>query len=472
MQASNRFNLASSALKPLAACVAAMFGLAAHEALATIRTVTNCNDSGTGSLREVIKSVAQSGDTVDMSGLTSSSPGCSASTISLHTGAITIPQNDLTLKGPGEDQLTIFGKYQNMQEKDRILNHTGTGELDIIGLTIESGYGYSSIPGQRIVGGCIESAGDLFIARSTVTGCRLKATGSDDTAYGGAIYAANGVFLSYSSVIGNKATAPTGSPSGGGGVYSKGPVFMTGSTIAGNTASFAGGMEVAGSTSSVTIFNSTISGNHATRYVGGLLITDIPAATTNTITNSTIAGNSAAQYIGGVKAANASLTVQNSTIAFNTAAMKDANDFGAGLYINDGAPNYTVTIESSIFSNNTVQGVADDLETGGGATTISGANNLVYHSDATLPANFGLAQGACPLLGPLANNGGYTQTLALLSGSPAMSHGNNSADLSTDQRGAGFSRTATFGGIKFTDIGAYEVQGSDIIFNAGFDGCP
>src|SRR5262249_8391378 len=43
-----------------------------------------------------------------------------------------------------------------------------------------------------------------------------------------------------------------------------------------------------------------------------------------------------------------------------------------------------------------------------------------------------------PLLGPLQNNGGLTQTIAILSGSPAINAGDNSANLSFDQRGAGF----------------------------------
>src|SRR5208337_1025368 len=61
-----------------------------------------------------------------------------------------------------------------------------------------------------------------------------------------------------------------------------------------------------------------------------------------------------------------------------------------------------------------------------------------------------------PGLGPLANNGGPTQTMALLRGSPAINAGSNAlavdANLTTDQRGAGFPRIV--GGT--VDIGAYE----------------
>ena len=62
-------------------------------------------------------------------------------------------------------------------------------------------------------------------------------------------------------------------------------------------------------------------------------------------------------------------------------------------------------------------------------------------------------------LGPLKDNGGPTQTFALLAGSPAIDMGSNAlipAGVTTDQRGAGFPRIR--GGV--VDIGAYEVQNS------------
>jgi hypothetical protein len=62
-----------------------------------------------------------------------------------------------------------------------------------------------------------------------------------------------------------------------------------------------------------------------------------------------------------------------------------------------------------------------------------------------------------PLLGPLANNGGPTQTHALLTGSPAINAGSNAlaSALTTDQRGPGFLRNV--GGR--VDIGAFEFDG-------------
>ena len=63
-----------------------------------------------------------------------------------------------------------------------------------------------------------------------------------------------------------------------------------------------------------------------------------------------------------------------------------------------------------------------------------------------------------PMLGPLQNNGGPTDTHALLAGSPAINAGPNPVpDFPTnefDQRGDGFARVV--GGV--VDIGAFEVQ--------------
>jgi hypothetical protein len=89
---------------------------------------------------------------------------------------------------------------------------------------------------------------------------------------------------------------------------------------------------------------------------------------------------------------------------------------------------------------------------------------------------------ACPLLGPLRANGGLTRTHALLSGSPAIDQGsenplnpNTNSPYGFDQRGAGLAN----GSVDYprvsgsqADIGAYEVQVADVVFNAGFDGCP
>ena len=71
-----------------------------------------------------------------------------------------------------------------------------------------------------------------------------------------------------------------------------------------------------------------------------------------------------------------------------------------------------------------------------------------------------------PKLGPLQSNGGPTQTMALLPGSPAIDKGTSVGligTLTTDQRGTGFPRkidnlsVANAAGGDGTDIGAFEL---------------
>src|SRR5262249_50348337 len=102
----------------------------------------------------------------------------------------------------------------------------------------------------------------------------------------------------------------------------------------------------------------------------------------------------------------------------------------------------------------------------------SGSNNLMSNPG-TFPAGGVIV--ANPLLGLLASNGGPTQTMALLAGSPAIDAGDpafNPADpdgnpstndaIPYDQRGAGFDRVRDgdgAGGAR-VDIGAFELQSS------------
>jgi hypothetical protein len=133
---------------------------------------------------------------------------------------------------------------------------------------------------------------------------------------------------------------------------------------------------------------------------------------------------------------------------------------GGGVF---SAYGITLVVQSTIIAANT-----DDSGT---APDVSGTIALIDHSlvgdnkgsgltEAQTPDVNGNLIGSSsgsgvidPKLGPLANNGGPTQTMALLIGSPAYNTGSNPAALTTDQRGAGFPRT--LGGL--TDIGAFEM---------------
>src|SRR5215467_10665629 len=97
----------------------------AHPAGGSI-VVTNCNDSGPGSLRDAI-AAAPDGADIDLSTLT-------CSTITLTSGAITISPYGLQLLGPGASALVIDGN-----SADRIFEQSNYGYLGIYGLSLAHG---------------------------------------------------------------------------------------------------------------------------------------------------------------------------------------------------------------------------------------------------------------------------------------------------------------------------------------------
>jgi hypothetical protein len=121
----------------------------------------------------------------------------------------------------------------------------------------------------------------------------------------------------------------------------------------------------------------------------------------------------------------------------------------------------TLELDSTIIAGNMSGPDPDDFEVYG-MPVITGANNLVVASSAPLPPD---TISDDPMLDVLIDNGGPTFTMALLQGSPAIDAGNNVAQLADDQRGQGYPREVGLG----ADIGAFEVQTSDVIFRDGFD---
>jgi len=262
----------------------------------------------------------------------------------------------------------------------------------------------------------------------------------------------------------------------GGGVYNDhGTLTLLNLTINGNTASFGSGVYNDGATSgsaALTITNSTITGNTANSggNGGGVYNAGAGGSATLTINNSTISGNNANGNGGGVfsdgTGGAAIITTTNATITNNHSDSDDsAAGDGGGLYLSAGTYKLRNTIVAGNFKG-TTSPVASDIF-GSVDTSANSSNNLIGTGGAggLTGTNGNLVGVASPGLGPLASNGGPTQTHALLFGSPAIEAGDNTfsdaVSLTTDQRGAGFIRKADSADANVTqtvDIGAFEAQ--------------
>jgi parallel beta-helix repeat protein/predicted outer membrane repeat protein len=191
-------------------------------------------------------------------------------------------------------------------------------------------------------------------------------------------------------------------------------------TFTGNKATNGGAID--GTGGAVTLENSTVTGNTATGKGGGI-------------------------YLGG---AASSLTAINSTIGGNTAPA------GAGVYVDAGSAGLThVTLADGLFTDTGATPGTSTLRgtivgsCAGGAPASQGAN---LEPGATCGlAGPGDKPGADPLLGPLQNNGGPTDTRLPAPGSPALDAAAGCPPPATDQRGIARPQLST------CDIGAAEV---------------
>jgi len=236
----------------------------------------------------------------------------------------------------------------------------------------------------------------------------------------------------------------------GGGIYNDvGTMNITNSILSANQSISFGGAIFNG-VGTMNITNSTLSGNSAADSGGGIY-NDVG---TMNITNSTLSGNSTPISRGGGIYSLGTLKLLNSTLSGNSSSE------GGGIYYRKG----TAEVQNTIIAENT--GIGPNLYNKGPSFTSLG-NNLIGDDDGgngfTNGVNGDLVGDSIspldPLLGALSNNGGTTQTMALLAGSPAIDAGDDTACAASpvnavDQRG-----TARPQGTH-CDIGAFEVVAS------------
>jgi hypothetical protein len=296
----------------------------------------------------------------------------------------------------------------------------------------------SSISGNYAVfagGGIYNNGGTLTITNSTVS--------SNTAAYsdigfavgdGGGISNSGGTLTITNSTVNNNLAGVTDPwvAGTGGGIVASGTVTITNSTISGNQAYLAGGGIAGGG--GMTIISSTITGNGAPgEHDGQPWGRGGGISGSVTLTNSTISGNYAILSGGGIDGGG---TITNCTISGND---------GGGISVND-----TLVIGNSILNAS-----AANISNNGGTVTSQGYNVCSDDGGGFLNGP-GDQINTDPLLGPLQDNGGPTFTHELLTGSPAIDAGDPifTPPPYYDQRGPDFWRVRN-GRI---DVGSFEVQ--------------
>jgi predicted outer membrane repeat protein len=405
--------------------------LAGGTAQAADFTVSNLGDSGPGSLRQAIDDADANpgGDRVLFaSGL--------SGTIALDGSHLSI-EDPVQIVGPGAGQITV----------------RADGTTNVIGVYawINGNYGDPvTISGLSLTNGSTPSygGGGIYASFTSLTLDGVVISGNHSAHQGGGISAVStdsepgSLMIRNSTVSGNR-SGPGGGDDGGG-IWAYTPTVIENSTVSGNAASDGGGVyspySVSGYAAPLTVRNSTISGNSVdgtSAGGGGLSFCCGESSERLTVESSTVSGNSSIRYGGGVY----------------------SRAFAA-----TGDKSQTTQVNNTILANNSVSssGIGPDLYAYYGANV---SFSLIENTSTTTGPAFSLNSagpnifGVDPQLGPLAFNGGPTQTQALAATSPAVDKGNTG--LASDQRGStrpfDFGSTANAAGGNGADIGAFEL---------------
>jgi hypothetical protein len=328
---------------------------------------------------------------------------------------------------PGADTIVLPVGHYGLTIKGSEEDEAATGDLDV---TKESAI-------------TIRGAG----ARSTV----VDATGLGDRVFD--VLEGGSLALSGLTVTGGEAVDVNG-----GGIRAEGAsLSLEAVAVRGNVSSesgYGGGLNIE-EKSNVSIVNSLLAENRNSGD-GGALYSDESQLT---IVNTTLANNVVdtalypkepgwGAYGGGAEVNKGTLRMQNVTVFGNS--IRDGNGGGQGygtglaVYVKDAE-----VLNTIVFGN---QG-SEVEETGQcDEPILSGGHNLEAPPPTGEPRCFSAATDLIgdPLLEPLANNGGQTDTMALPLGSPALNAGDPARCPATDQRG--FTRPQLGG----CDIGAFE----------------
>jgi len=337
-------------------------------------------------------------------------------TDAIHTEAGVVVNKDVMLRGRSADQTTVQAHERAGKARDRVFFIPKGVSVTIEEMTIRHGYPREDIRS----GGAIENRGTLTVSRCVIQDNQANC--------GGGIYNEGGTLtVTNTTIRDNQADGegPIGYECGAGGaikVTEGGMLTLVDSTLSNNRAKLRGGAVHVSCKSTAALVNSTISGNVAGGRGGGINL-----GGTVHLTHCTIAGNSAK----GVLRRN----------------QIDNNPAG-GVAVR-GTLHYTNTL----IANNPKGG---DCIVGGSGVVGSNTHNLVEDGGCSA------ALAGDPGLDNLADNGGDTETRALLPGSPALDVvPADVCPLNTDQRGY-IRPVAQTSPDTPCDVGAFELGGEDV----------
>ena len=244
-------------------------------------------------------------------------------------------------------------------------------------------------PGAGVLAVSGDNTVGLFYVYSGVTASISGLTLEDASeASGGAIDNNGTLTVSNSTVSGNQASA------NGGGIYNTGSLTISNSNLSANGTGGDGGAIYSGGSGSLTIANSIVSDNSAAGYAGGIDNESGSLA----VSNDTISGNTS-PYGAGITNAGASALVTGST--FSGKSTPSPYGFGGGIY----TYGTMMTISNSTFVANATAEEGGGVYADGGSTSIS---NSTFVSNSAASSEGGGVWGstASVLATILASNSG------------------------------------------------------------------
>jgi hypothetical protein len=309
-------------------------------------------------------------------------------------------------------------------------------------------------------GGGVQNTGNARVTNCTITNCSA-------TNNGGGFNNNGGTATIVGCILSNDSTGTNGF---GGGLQSSGTAILTRCTLNYDSAGADGGgianagvltlsecgldSDTAGQSGGgfdgfgTQILSKSTFSNDFAKIGAGMFVT----SGSTTLSDCTLSNNIAGVQGGGIDSElNSTVTLVNCTLAYNSTGGP-----GGGIYLSTGH----LDIFNTIVAGNTAASSPDMFVANQVPVGIAFGFILIGDGDGSTLSGPLVGTGANPIdprLGVLKNNGGSTETLALLPGSPAIGNGDNAKAPATDQRGHTRKDQGAGKPKETTDIGSFEV---------------